>query len=286
MESIGTVIKTLSAKWGLPVPTDQGEQTPGPMTTSGQTIPREIAERCPICKGAGWLKRYTNGRDVSEGSYLVACDCTDRERQYKVWTRARKASGLLESLFYMTFDNYHSERQPQPFEAARVFAADPSRGWLVMVGEVGTGKTHLAAAIVNELLGSQDWRPVYAFVPEMLRHLRSGFDSGEHEQRWADLQQAQVLVLDDFGAEKASDWSTETMTALIDYRYVTGKPTVVASNLTIAQMPPRIGSRLGDRARSRVVTMRQGDYRQSRERQAERNAPRNFAQEEADGVPF
>lgn len=223
-----------------------------------------------MCKGAGWLKKYTNGRDVLGGVALVACDCTDRERQYRVWQRARTASGLSEALFYHTFDNYRADRQPGAYKAARAFCDDPRASWLVLFGEVGTGKTHLAVAIVNALLGSPQWHPVYVVVPEMLRHLKAGFDTGEHTQRWEDIKATEVLVLDDYGTEQRTEWTDATIFELLDYRYARGKATVVTTNLKPSEMPPRIASRLTDRARSRFVVLERGDYRRAGVRAAER----------------
>jgi DNA replication protein DnaC len=169
----------------------------------------------------------------------------------------------------MSFGNFRQDRQPDAYAAAAAFACEPARSWLVLEGAVGTGKTHLLAAIVNRLLTSA-WHPVYAVMPDLLRHLREGFDSGDHAQRWRDVKEAEVLLLDDYGAEQQTDWGNETLFVLLDYRWAMALPTVVATNLKPADMPPRIASRLHDLARSRVVRMRGGDYRRAAERAGER----------------
>lgn len=262
MQAIGTLTREFASRRGLPVPPDLVVTTAGPTTYD--------APLCPLCKDARWLKRYKNGRDVFGGTELLACDCMSVELKHRAWLRAREASGLHRTLHEMTLTNFVRTRQPEAHAAAGEFVANPERHWLLLVGDVGTGKTHLCAAIVTALLITPR-RPLYAVVPDLLRNLRAGFDLGDHEQRWRDVRDADVLIIDDYGAEQSTPWSDETIFALVDYRFAVGLPTVVATNLHPQAMPPRIGSRLQDAARSRVVTMRPGDYRQSQERLAERN---------------
>lgn len=263
------------SRWALPARTEQEDTTPG--LRASDPLPRgdERGEAavCPLCKGAGWLKRYKNGRDILDGAELVACDCKRDELRHNAWAKARKFSGLPVICHDQTFGNYRADRQPEAVRAATEFCADPERAWLVLKGEAGTGKTHLAAAIVNRLLTTPGWRPLYYVVPDLLDYLRSlTFREGEARERdWKAIREASVLVLDDYGSEKGSDWADETLFKLLDYRYANQLPLVMTTNLDWEDMPPRIASRLRDAARSRVITLRQGDYRQSRDRAKERD---------------
>lgn len=231
---------------------------------------------CPLCKGAGYLKRYKNGVNVLAGSELVACDCTQDSQRRNAWEKARRNSGLPTICHDQTLGNYRRDRQPEAFAAATEFAAHPERLWLVLQGEVGTGKTHLAAAIVNRLLGTPDWRPLYYVVPDLLDRLRPSpyREDTERDREWKAIREASVLVLDDYGKEKGSEWADETLFKLLDYRYTHHLPLVMTTNLPFDDpdlMPPAIASRLQDRARSRVIRLRPGDYRRSRERATERD---------------
>jgi DNA replication protein DnaC len=258
-----------ASRWALPAATGPAAPTPG---QSARLYELGAGIDCPLCKGAGWLKRYLNGTDILGGSELVPCVCKSKELRHKAWERARRASNIGGVLQWLNLDNFDVERQPEAFQAASDFATDPERAWLVLAGEVGTGKSHLLAAIVNRLLTTK-WHPVYHVLPELLRHLRQGFDAGDYQQRWDDLRKAEVLLLDDYGSEQPTPWGDETLFVLVDYRWAHRMPTVVATNLTAEQMPARIASRLHDQARSRVVTMRPGDYRRSEARMAERGSP-------------
>lgn len=183
------------------------------------------------------------------------------------------------------FETYQAERQPEAFAAARAFADDPDRANLVLVGPPGTGKTHLLAAIVRHLLPTP-WHPVYWIVPDLLAHLREGVEDAGHEleRRLALAIDAELLVLDDLGAEKATDWSREILFRLLNARLNRGAPFALSSNLPPSQLEDeRLGSRLADRARCRVVKLRQADYRVSDARAAERLVER---QEDDDDLPF
>lgn len=236
----------------------------------GDELPEAV---CPLCKGAGWLKRYKNGVDILGGSELLPCDCKQEYLRQNAWAKARARSGLPVLCHDQTLGNYRRDRQPEAYRAATEFCADPPRFWLVLKGEAGTGKTHLAAAVVNRLLTTPGWYPLYYVVPDLLDYLRSlTFREGEQRERdWKAIREASVLVLDDYGAEKGSDWADETMFKLLDYRYANKLPVVMTTNLDWADMPPRIASRLQDTARSRVITLRAGDYRRTKERTKERD---------------
>lgn len=258
---IEEIMRSLGSRRAVPVPSDL-PAIPG--TTSEPSVPV-----CPLCKDGKFLKKYLNGQNIDDGMELIPCDCTSFDRKHRAWVRARDTSGLARILHDKTFTQFKRELQPEAYDAAKAFAAQPDLYWLMLIGDVGTGKTNLAAAIVTALL-TTEWHPLYAVVPDMLRHLRAGFDSGEHDQRWRDLRDAEVLILDDYGAEARTEWTDETMFTLIDYRYASRKPTVMMTNLTVAQLPPRIASRMCDAANSHVVTMRPGDYRLSDARYEER----------------
>jgi DNA replication protein DnaC len=70
-----------------------------------------------------------------------------------------------------------------------------------------------------------------------------------------------VLLLDDLGAEKSTEWAQAQMFDLINSRYLAEKPLVIASNLTPAQIGGRVGSRLGDRHLTTMVSVGVSDYR-------------------------
>lgn len=114
--------------------------------------------------------------------------------------------------------------------AAKVFAEHPS-GWLYLAGPTGVGKTHLAAAIVNESI-AQGREILFRFVPDLLDDLRrsygpAGGKSFDHTFR--QVRDVDILVLDDFGAEASTAWAEEKLYQLIVHRHDSMMPTVFTS---------------------------------------------------------
>jgi len=198
-------------------------------------------------------------------------------RQAEERARAlREASGVSPALFdRMTFTAYRPEAAIRPgcdmAEVKRVceaYAASP-HGWLVLSGGYGAGKTHLAYAIAGELLKRAV--PVYAAsVPEMLGMIRGGFSDAQGmdaEARLKAIRAVDVLVLDDWGTERTTDWASEQLFTVLNSRYNDRAATVITTNLTPAELGKRDGrlaSRMLDVDVSRVIVLAAGDYRQRR----------------------
>jgi hypothetical protein len=156
---------------------------------------------------------------------------------------------------------------------ARYASADPAnllpalRDWdgshgIYIAGPVGTGKTYQAAALVKHRFRTFDQprldgyysgpltagRPVvWANVPKLLEQVRRSFDAPDTAP--TGLEHAPLLVLDDIGAEKPSEWVEERLYCIVNERYESGLPIIVTSNHTPAQLGGRIGARLASRLR-------------------------------------
>ena len=158
-----------------------------------------------------------------------------------------------------------SSRLPGVQEAFREsveFAADP-RGWFLLVGTCGCGKTHLAAAIANQLLESGA-AVFFTTVPDLLDALRAAFVSPErYTQLFAQVREVELLVLDDLGAQQPSPWSNEKLLQILNYRAVYALPTIISAIPKELQgLDERLRSRLTDDKLVTVVTFEQvKDYR-------------------------
>lgn len=132
---------------------------------------------------------------------------------------------------------------------------------LVMAGPVGTGKTHAAYAIGNDLSAEGTWCQAVTVV-DLLAALRP---DGNPSLGRA-VQECQVLVLDDLGAGKASEWAIEQMTALLDLRVRQGRRTVVTTNVPEPDLEAAWGGRFMDRLRfRRTVAVFRGESRRKAE---------------------
>jgi DNA replication protein DnaC len=132
------------------------------------------------------------------------------------------------------------------FNQARHYAQNLN-GWLLLQGGYGCGKTHLTAAIANFAV-SMGVPTLFLTVPDLLDTLRFSYDSEEttFEQRFDEIRNARLLVLDDFGTQNATSWAQEKLFQIINYRYINKLSTVVTTNLPLDEIESRIRSRLTD----------------------------------------
>jgi DNA replication protein DnaC len=127
-------------------------------------------------------------------------------------------------------------------------SAGPS---LLLIGGTGTGKTHQAYAAIRALAASgvgMTWQAVAAADLYAQMRPRYGVDSEQEFERYA---RASVLVLDDLGAAKGSEWNEEVNYRLVNHRYERQMPTLITSNVP----PKNLAAALGERVASRLVEM-------------------------------
>ena len=199
----------------------------------------------------------------------------------------RQIGGMtLDRLERFSFENFRIEgrnlgtKEAENLELVRAVAHDwalEPRGWITFVGETGTGKSHLAAAIVLERLRQGD-RVVFAIVPDLLDHLRRAYspDNAETYDEMLDaLRGADVLVLDDLGAHSTTPWAQEKLYQLFSYRYIQALPTVITTNLNPDELDARLASRLLDHQQNKIYRMVAPDYRTgTRPRSVSEDTPR------------
>lgn len=134
-------------------------------------------------------------------------------------------------------------------------------------GNVGVGKSHMAVALMREYLGEvkpeygeqrkeyyfnedESYQPIFIEVPELLLRIRDTYNdkSNETEKDIVEFYtQTPFLVLDDLGSEKASEFSTLMLYLIINRRCVSGKTTILTSNLDLEQIKERLSDRISSR---------------------------------------
>ncbi|HPS41710.1 MAG TPA: ATP-binding protein, partial [Anaerolineaceae bacterium] len=133
------------------------------------------------------------------------------------------------------------------FRAAQEFGEHP-RGWLVLTGTYGCGKTHLAAAIGNYRKGMGD-SPVFVVVPDLLDHLRATFSPASptsYDEMFNRVKSAPILILDDLGTQSATPWAREKLYQIFNERYNAKLPTVITMSSNLEDLDARIRSRMLD----------------------------------------
>jgi DNA replication protein DnaC len=210
----------------------------------------------------GWLRQDARPGDPNFG-VAVRCTCQMIPDQQLLYQRSLRASNLSGWLLNATLRNFApTDGTLEAHHALSLFAHEP-QGWITLLGGVGTGKTHLLAAVATALL-STTARPLYCVVPEFLAFLRESFDAGQSEscsRRFEAVRNAGVLLLDDLGAEKETEWTQEQLYRVINHRYNEGLPTLIASNVPLDEIEPRIASRIRDSRIGQVIVLTGPDYR-------------------------
>src|SRR5512135_743772 len=225
---------------------------------------------CPYCHGVGYLRS-----DVPVGhpdfGRLEVCVC----RRAKITSTVRQrlyALSHLDELRDLTFETFKprgrqglGEAQANSLQMALNQAkhyAETLEGWLFLQGGSGCGKTHLAAAAANYAV-AMGVPTLFLTVPDLLDALRFAYDSEDttFEERFDEIRNAKLLVLDDFGTQNATGWAQEKLFQIINYRYINRLPLVVTSNLAIDEIEGRIRSRLQDPALVTLARILAPDYR-------------------------
>jgi DNA replication protein DnaC len=218
---------------------------------------------CPKCKGAGWLRLDVPLGHPSFGR-LFKCECITTAEDRAHTSEMRRLSQLdgLENKSFANFEATTAELE-KALGIAKTFAQTLD-GWIVLTGRCGTGKTHLAAAIANEHLNRGDQSVMFAVVPDLLDHLRATFDPTRgvsYDQRFQDVRNTFLLILDDLGTENATPWAREKLYQIINHRYNERLPTVITSNQPDKAIDERILSRMLDRDLSKRLQLNGEDYR-------------------------
>lgn len=246
---------------------DANEVTAAPAAPSNPRISNEPSV-CPRCFGTGY--------EVVPGKGARRCDCRTENNRTKLIEEARIPrrydSCSLQSYYPAQGNGSQLKAFNYAFRLVREYPA-VERGLLFM-GTVGVGKTHLSVAIMRGLLDKGVPCLFYEFG-SLLKEIQDSYNkiSQTSEMRLlAPVYQAEVLVLDELGASKPTDWVKDTMMQIIGTRYNDKKLTIFTTNYLDArraQTDETLEDRIGVRLRSRLyemcktVTVEGEDYRRS-----------------------
>lgn len=239
--------------------------------------------QCPICGGLGYVKPNVPANHPAWGKFIPCpARCATAEAAYQDrYYRLLTASRLPVEYQALSFDSFmmltEAARKGKmaAFVAARAFASSQGhwvnwrdvgaffgrdvpedwRNWLVLYGVHGRGKTGLAAAVVNHLLGHQQ-QVLYTRLQDAIRAIQSRYNQDENSPARFDvygdldadavlnaLKRAPVLVLDEFDEANAVKADKQSIVeAIIRFRHGEVLPTIITTNLSPDEMEARWGA--------------------------------------------
>ena len=200
---------------------------------------------------------------IQEDDTAKECEC----RQLRIAEEKLKASGISEEFRKKTFDNFNYEKSVKVMEAfknAKIYSKDfekirsTRKNSIMFIGQVGSGKTHLAIAISNVLL-DKGIGVIYMPYRDSITILKQSMMDEENYQREMNkYKNAQVLLIDDLFKGKITDSDINIMYEIVNYRYFKNLPIIVTSEKVIDELikiDEAIGSRLYEMSKDNVVTM-------------------------------
>ncbi len=186
---------------------------------------------CQRCDFTGFLVREEGSREVA-----VPCACARRARGVDDLV----AAGVPRRYLHCTLDNYAPDHplQRRALATVREFvAAWPAedRG-LLLTGDCGTGKTHLATAVLRTFVLDHGAVGCFADYQDLLKRLQATFNrsAGEgvtEDDILAPVLEAELLVLDDLGSRRSTAWAEETLGHVLTVRYNEQRTTILTTNL-------------------------------------------------------
>ncbi len=186
-------------------------------------------ESCPDCRGAGWLVQRKDSVDS-----VVQCPrCRNATRVRRLLEKAE----IPPRYFDRGFDVYrtHHPKQEAALKRCVDFVESFPAGCsgLLLVGPFGVGKTHLSVAVLKTIVEEKRVASRFVDETELLRRLHYSYDPSSSEterQVLRPLMDADLLVWDDLGTGRPTEWARETMRTVLNYRYTYKKHTIFTTN--------------------------------------------------------
>jgi DNA replication protein DnaC len=233
------------------------------------------SEPCPKCGGTGFM--IVQGANLSGAK---PCDCRFDGRS----SRMEEKSQIPPLYRNASFDNFSVPGPENPIArrdltnsllAVKNYVREfpnESRPGLLLIGEPGTGKTHLAVAALRKII-EKGFECLFSDYQALLDRIRSGYDpssNSSNKEAYRSALDSEVLLLDDLGAHRVTDWVEDTITSIVTHRCNNRKALIATTNLpdgdagstlieksSLGKPEYRVtlSERVGSRARSRLFEM-------------------------------
>ena len=245
------------------------------------------AEVCPVCNGTGW-------KFSGEARRVTRCDCRLKHKAETLLASAR----IPRRYEHCELSNFEFEGPHIGLASARMAACKFVEEYpldntgLLLIGSIGAGKTHLAVGVIKELILSKGIACLFYDYRELLKQIQNSYNDSVKATELDVLRpvfETEVLVLDELGAVKPTEWVWDTVSLILNTRYNDKRATIITTNFPDAPERDRrgnfratdreaaayaatqetLGDRIGERMRSRlhemcrIIKMEGADFRQA-----------------------
>ena len=248
-------------------------------------LAKAAAGVCPLCEGTGWKPVAARPSAPKDGR-VTRCDCRLRARNQTLLAAARIPKRYEHcELATFEFEGVYRSLAPARMAACKFVEEYPiDQSGLLIIGSIGVGKTHLAVGIMKELILGKGIACLFYDYRELLKQIQNSYNDSVKMTELDVLRpvfEAEVLVLDELGAVKPTDWVWDTVSLILNTRYNNRLATIITTNFPDGQSAEAddregkkrtnrdatLGDRIGDRMRSRlhemcrIVNMQGSDFR-------------------------
>ncbi|RLJ71364.1 DNA replication protein DnaC [Hydrogenivirga caldilitoris] len=232
-----------------------------------------MEEKCSICGGTGFVK---------EKGGVKPCECRFSGEDIN------RVLGIPKRFWGAELENYEYETpsENEAYKEAYIFASsfNPEEGYgLTLIGPPGVGKTHLAVGVLKKIYREKGIKGAFFDTKDLIYKLKSLMDEGKTNRAIKVILNKPLIVLDDLGSERLSEWQRELISYIISYRYNNLKSTIITTNFSLSgeekknkkvkkgsedEDSPKalMSERLGHSAVSRIYEMTRVVYIQGRDR--------------------
>ncbi len=235
-------------------------------------------DTCPICGGTGW-QTVAKGKERE----AVRCECRVKGRADRLLEAAR-IPARYQHCELGNFQGDPADKAQESIFRARTFAGrfvedyPIEKTGLLFVGTVGVGKTHLSVGIIKDLIREKGIHCLFCDYRELLKSIQNSYNASVQATEMEILRpvfDSEVLVLDELGAVRSTEWVFDTVNYVLNSRYNENKTTIITTNFpdrpeqdkpeidnlssrSAADRAARretLGDRIGERMRSRLHEM-------------------------------
>jgi DNA replication protein DnaC len=218
------------------------------------SVQNPASDICPNCNGSGWEPADDSGK-------VRRCRCLGLARVERLLAEARIPKRYEHCDLESYLPNHESQKKAKIYVQRFLDKYPQIDVGLLFLGTCGVGKTHLAVALLKQVISEKGDGGLFYDFRDLLREIQASWNTVSQSSELEVLRpvlEARVLVLDELGANKPTEWVRDTIAHIINCRYNDKKLTIFTSNYL--DTPTKLGEesltdRIGVRLRSRLYEM-------------------------------